>query len=471
LKHKFFNKTDNKSACLKNWTFIFICIAITIFYILTCFPVTSKTIFIYTPNFNYSSNSQPSIQKIDRFKENIGDSEIEILKLYLNQPVNPQISDYLFVSMTAENLKGVQVPTTSIAVNLSEETIDLPFNPEENDKSSNETGNQNYLYKKSAYTIQERSKIFIDGINHTYYIPVGENKYWTYDWSSEGLIKKTSIDNLVIEMPEIDGILIDINKIELKKRNFLALDSYINYFFKNYFNITYINRYITPTYVFLILCLLMLTINKLISINVIKKLQIKTYNKRAIVKKMFNNSNTISSSNSYSRYSFTSKKIALFPKLILILSILILTLFSFYFINNNLFIIKSYWDSYKKYILSGNLDKTYYGFYNFEKFIYWIDKKIPEGENLIVLLRGEPVYIMAEMVYNLYPRDLKFLNVSNKNSKQIISDIEKINLDSKNKYKYIVILSKEDILQFPELTFVDKYRQTGGYIFKLANKF
>lgn len=445
MKHRFFNKTDNKSACLKNWTFIFICIAITIFYILTCFPVTSKTIFIYTPNFNYSSNGQVSIQKIDKFKENIDDSEIQILKLYLNQPVNPQISDYLFVSMTAENLKDVQVPTTSIAVNLSEETIDLPFNPEENDKSSNEAGNQNNLNKKSAYTIQERSKIFIDGINHTYYIPVGENKYWTYDWSSEGLIKKNSIDNLVIEMPEIDGILIDINKIELKKRNFLALDLYINYFFKNYFNITYINRYITPTYVFLILCLLMLTINKLISINVIKKLQIKTYNKRAIV-----------------------KKITLFPLLILILSILILTLFSFYFINNNLFIIKSYWNSYKKYILSGNLDKTYYGFYNFEKFIYWIDKKIPEGENLIVLLRGEPVYIMAEMVYNLYPRDLKFLNVSNKNSKQIISDIEKINLDSKNKYKYIVILSKEDILQFPELTFVDKYRQTGGYIFKLS---
>jgi len=444
LKYKFFNKTDNKSTCLKNCTFIFICIAITIFYILSCFPVTSKTIFIYTPNFNYSSNCQVSIQKIDKFKENIGDSEIQILKLYLNQPVNPQISDYLFVSMTAENLKDVQFTTTSIAVNLSEETIDLPFNTKENDKNSNKTGNQNNLNKKSAYTIQERFKIFIDGINHTYYIPVGENKYWTYNWSPEGLIKKTSIDNLVIEMPEIDGILIDINKIELKKRNFLAPDSYINYFFKNYFDITYINRYFTPTYIFLILCLLMLVINKLISINVIKKLLIKTPNKKVIV-----------------------KKITLFPLHILILLILILTLFSFYFINNNLFIIKSYWDSYKKYILSGNLDKTYYGFYNFEKFIHWIDKTIPEGENLIVLLRGEPVYIMAEMVYNLYPRDLKFLSVSNKSSKQIISDIEKINLDSKNKYKYIVILSKEDILQSSELTFIDKYRQTGGYLFKL----
>lgn len=445
MKYKFLNKTDNKSACLKNWTFIFLCIAITIFYILTCFPVINKTVFTYTPDYNYPSNGQVFIQKIDRFRENIDDSEIEVLKLYFNQPVKPQIPDYLVISISAKNLKDIQVPTTSIAVNLSEKTIDLPLNPKENDKNSNKEDNVNILNKKTVYTIQERLKILIDGINHNYYIPIGENKYWSYNWSSQGLINKKSIDNLVIEIPKISGILIDINKIELKKRNFFALDSNLNYFFKNYFNVTYINRYITPVYVFLTLCLLMLTINKLISINVIKKLQIKNYNKKAI-----------------------AKKITLFPLIILILSILILTLFSFYFINNNLFIIKSYRDSYKKYILSGNLDKTYYGFYNFKKFIYWIDKKIPEGENLIVILRGEPVYIMAEMAYSLYPRDLKFLNVSNKSSKQIISDIEKINLDSKNKYKYIVILSKEDILQSHELTFIDKYKQTGGYIFKLS---
>jgi len=445
LKHNFFNKTDNKIALLKkNWIFIFICVAITIFYILTCFPLISKTIFIYKPNCNYPSNSQIYIQKIDKYNENIENSEIQILKLYLNQSLNPQISDYLLVSITAKNLKDVQIPTTSIAVNLSEETTGSYSNLEENDKSSNKLDNQNSLNKKLVYTIQERSKIFIDGINHTYYIPVGENKYWTYDWSHEGLTNKTSIDNIVIEIPEIDGVLIDINKIELKKRNFLALDSYINYSFKKYLNITYINRYFTPAYIFLILCLLMFLINKLININFIKKFSLKTCNKKTIV-----------------------KKITLFPLLISVLSILILTLFTFYFINNNLFIIKSYWDSYRKYILSCNLNNTYHGFYDFEKFIYWIDKKIPEGENLIVLVRGEPIYIIAEMVYTLYPRDLKFLNTSNRSSEQLINNIEKINLGSKNKYNYIVILSQEDTFQSIELTFIDKYRQTGGYIFKL----
>lgn len=127
-------------------------------------------------------------------------------------------------------------------------------------------------------------------------------------------------------------------------------------------------------------------------------------------------------------------------------------------------------DSYRQYILKGELDKTYEGFYNFKRFISWIGQKVPEGENIIVLLRGEPVYIMSEMAYNLYPKDIKYIDVSKKNDQQILSEIKEINQAGKNSkfnYKYIVILSNEDIPQVADLELIDKYRENGGFLYKL----
>ncbi|MBC8390174.1 MAG: hypothetical protein H8E13_19275, partial [Actinobacteria bacterium] len=145
----------------------------------------------------------------------------------------------------------------------------------------------------------------------------------------------------------------------------------------------------------------------------------------------------------------------------------ILVLFSFYFLSLQAFTVKSYWDSYRKYIISGDLKNTYLGFYDFEKFISWVDEKIPKDENLIVLVRGEPVYIMSEMSYNLYPRDIKFINISNKENGQILDEIININSKNSNNYKYIISLSEDDSISLKDLDLIFKYRENSGFIYKI----
>ena len=139
---------------------------------------------------------------------------------------------------------------------------------------------------------------------------------------------------------------------------------------------------------------------------------------------------------------------------------------SFYFITLEAYIVKSYWDSYRQYILSGNLSETYLGFYNFEKFIFWLDDRIPEDENIIVLVRGEPIYIMSEMVYNLYPIDVKFINISQKEELKILEEIIKINSKSQNRYSYIIALSEKNKLISNRLEIIDQYTDNGGFIYK-----
>ena len=77
--------------------------------------------------------------------------------------------------------------------------------------------------------------------------------------------------------------------------------------------------------------------------------------------------------------------------------ILLLSAFSIYFTGKNIFITRAYFDSYKNYITTGNLKETYRGFNDIEDYILWLDKKIPAKNDLIVALRGDPLYIKAEM--------------------------------------------------------------------------
>ena len=67
-------------------------------------------------------------------------------------------------------------------------------------------------------------------------------------------------------------------------------------------------------------------------------------------------------------------------------AILILILFSFHFLSVEYFTVKSYWNLYKSHIEKKDFSSTYLGFYSFEKFILWLDKKIPDNNNLIVLI-------------------------------------------------------------------------------------
>jgi hypothetical protein len=74
------------------------------------------------------------------------------------------------------------------------------------------------------------------------------------------------------------------------------------------------------------------------------------------------------------------------------------------------------------------------------------------------------------MAYNLYPKDIKYIDVSKKNDQQILDEIKEINQTGKNSkfnYKYIVILSNEDLPQTAGLELIDKYRENGGFLYRL----
>ena len=95
---------------------------------------------------------------------------------------------------------------------------------------------------------------------------------------------------------------------------------------------------------------------------------------------------------------------------------------------------------------------------------------IPEGQNLILLVRGEPVYIMSEVAYNLYPRDIKFINISGMQEDKIVEEISIINDENNMGYSNIVVLSEKDKLSSYKLTLTDSYRDTGGFIYSLNPK-
>ena len=390
---------------------IYFYIASTLFLIILlffCFPVINKTLI------EYNSKDTNHISK---------DQQIEIKEL----EITPKISDYFIINIKAKNNNSIDFPVGSVLIRWKY------------------TGSD-----KFESTDQQRFKIFIDGYSHNYYIPIGENRYWTNKFSDShntdsksniesnnkdddinaGTNSDIKISSIKIEIPDIDGVEISINKIQLKRRLLFPLDSYINYFFKSSFSIDYINRFLTPTYIFLALLLTIFLINYL----------------------LFKNNKT---------YTFRINKTILFSVVAIPL------LFSFYFLSLQAFTVKSYWDSYRKYIISGDLKNTYLGFYDFEKFISWVDEKIPKDDNLIVLVRGEPIYIMSEMSYNLYPRDIKFINISNKENGQILDEIININSKNSNNYKYIISLSEDDSISLKDLDLIFKYRENSGFIYKI----
>jgi len=382
-------------------------------------------------------------------------TDSQILIFNLSEPFKPEISDYILINLNAANKKNVQYPFASIALNIEEQKLSNDSLPEVMESSSN---------KQPVYFIQERFKIYIDGFNHTYYIPVGENKYWTQHFTFEIETLKSQTDKLVIEVPKIDGIEININKIEIKKKYFFAPDSHINFFLKNNFNISSISRYITPVYIFIILVLIIFLFFQIL-FNLPKFTNRTIGNARGLKEIPCTRLKMEAIDN---KINIKARPL----QFLIIIMIFIPFSFCFYFINNYTVTLKSFWESYKKNITGFQLSQTYSGFYNFRSFIFWVDKQIPEGQDIIVLLKGEPVYIMSEMAYKLYPRDLKFLNIDYKSEEELLREIENINLDknlnNKTRYNYIVVLSKEIIPPSSlKVELVSRYREAGGYIYKL----
>jgi hypothetical protein len=482
-------------------------------YLLACFPLINTTVFWWERNRGgQESESQNPGNTSD--SANSSKSKNDIFTFNFENPVNPEISDYILVNITAINTGQAKYPYGSIAVNLSEEKIGLLNSTtpgsdvdgvrngevdgvkddkalSENSAADSNTG-INIAGSPGTYKIQERTRIFVDGIRHNYYIAVGENKYWRHDWNLDGPTLKKQIISLEIEVPKIEGVDIQINRLSLNQRTVFAADSHINYFFKNYFQLSYIDRYLTPAYVFLILfTVVFLPFGFLlkrtringsdegIETNDLKSGDLKSpdlKDRNPSVKTA--NSNNINAGNlnpnipGNTKSAIKSNRLTgtriHFKTLALLIPLLLLILFSFYFISNYIFTVKGYWDSYKQYIMSGRLDETYYGFSDFEKFVTWVGEKVPQGQNIIFLVRGEPVYIMAQMAYGLYPRDIKFLNISSMSAEEIADKITSLN----SVYEYIVVLSETDkvFLESVKVKLVYSYRGNAGFIYKLILK-
>ena len=316
----------------------------------------------------------------------------------------PSMSHYLMVEISARNTSSVDYPAGTAAVR---------WNPVDDETASAD---------------QQKFKIYIDGMSHNYYVPVGGNKYW---------IESGSIRNLALEVPQIEGVDITVGQISLKDRIAYPADIYISRKIQDHSCGTArtIDPFLIPTYIFLILFL---------TLSAIFYFLFRSY------------------------YSKQGRKISqVIRKAVFIFIISILLLFSVSFVYKEMITVKSYWDSYKKHIIAGSLDETYFGFYDFEKFIMWVDGTIPEGKGIIVYVRGEPIYIMSEMAYNLYPRDIKFMNISNKSYEDINSEVEAINSSPDNPYNYIVVLSEDDASSAFRFELLSRYRTTGGFIYKI----
>lgn len=499
-------------------------------YLLTCFPLINTNVFSWeATRGGGSKNGTQTSDNAANSADTSSDAANNIFTFDFKNPVTPEISDYILVSITAKNTGQAKYPYGSIAINLSEEKMDLlsnaatPGNDADDikgisndnitddssediivDESYNIKGDKvfsdnitdgsnaeaNIAGGPGIYKIQERTRIFVDGIRHTYYIPVGENKYWQNDWNLAGPTLKGQISRLEIEIPEIEGIDIQINNISINKRPVFAIDSYINYFFKSCFQLSYIDPFLTPAYAFLILFVVVFSLlcflskrtgglNMVTATNDFKSgdlnsLNLKSGNSSFRTAKANNiyadnlnlnikkNIGSILESNSHAGARVHFKTFAM------LVSILLLVFFSFYFVSNYIFTVKGYWDSYKQYILNGRLDETYYGFSDFEKFVNWVGEKVPQNQNVIVLVKGEPIYIMAQTAYGLYPRDVKFLDISSMSAEEVADKITSLDFT----YEYIAVLSEADkvFLESVKVRLEYSYRENAGFLYKLILK-
>ncbi len=412
------NKTFIKESFVIFFLVLIICF--TVFFL---FPVFNKELVfweqndpLFDSNGSLAKGTVPIEIKVQKsgaslegisFQANNGDGLFE-----------PETGDWLLLTAIAKNPSSVDYPvaTASIKWKTADER-DLAFN----------TLNA------------EKFQIFVDGFLHTYHINIGESPHW-----------KTSnkLTELRIELPNVSGINFDIQKISVKKRFFPPLDSYINRFFRNNFEIRKINRFFIPAYLIMILfCFFAFSLK------------------------------------------FVSKKV-LTGKIIFFFTTVILVIFSFYYLKNEFFVLKSYYDSFRKNIVSRDFQSTYLGFYDFKKFILWLDKNTPDDAAIVVLVRGEQIYIMSELAYNLYPKDIIFSNISGKNIGSIVSDIDRILKSSKKDYSYLVSLSRDDFLNTDffedkstdnakeskntekdlkeKFVLENKYRETGGFLYKIV---
>jgi hypothetical protein len=313
--------------------------------------------------------------------------------------IDPSMGHYLVLSITAGNRKRLDYPSVTGALRWSD--------------------------PGAAYgTGQALFDIYIDGDAHNYYIPLGLKQDWH---------RSAAVSDLSLEIPQLDGIDIEVNRAALKKRLFFPVDICLAGLLDSPVIPGYaeINSFLMPSYILLLIIIMLAGIYYLL------------YRKQ---------------------YAGTAAPGRLAARTVLISILLILLFFSATYIYGEAIALKSYWTAYGDDLVSGSLEETYTGIYEFEKFIAWTNGTIPEDRSIIVFVKGEPVYIMSEMAFNMYPRDIWFLDISGRTFDEVKSEIESV---PGNRHDHLVILSRDDTYLASGYKLIARYRSDGGYIYSL----
>ncbi len=263
-----------------------------------CIVFVTLFIFFSTPLF--------SISKITA-RDDLVPPDSNLISIGEALDLAPEVSHYLMVEISARNTSSVDYPAGTAAIRWN--------------TPDNET----------AGTDQQKFKIYIDDMSHNYYVPVGENKYWTRagegpERGSEA--RSGNIWNLVLEIPQIEGVEIEVGQISLKDRIVYPVDIYISSKIQDLSDgpTRTINPFLIPAYILLFLFLIL----------------------SAVYFFLFR-----------SYYSNQGRKISqVIKKAVFIFIISILLLFAVSFVDKEIITVKRYWDSYNKHIVAGSLDHT-----------------------------------------------------------------------------------------------------------------
>lgn len=277
----------------------------------------------------------------------------------------------------------------------------------------------------SAYLLLPDQKhdfrLIIDGITHTYYI---------YPGKSLNYLEGPGFVSLALELPELDGIDFKVTGITFSRRIAYPVDIKSAQYLISAFGSETISSLIVSFYIGIFLILLIIPL-----------------------------------------FFFIFKPKKKIAKVISVSLLASLLVFSSLFYIRSVYVAKSYYDSFIDEISQGRIDEIYQGFYGFRKFIKWLGKKIPSGSDIVVFMRGSPVYLRSELAYNLYPRDIRFIDISGNDKMQVIDTLESLAREK----RYIVLLTEKDKIFLKGLendisfriVFESKYREDAGYIFRM----
>jgi len=75
---------------------------------------------------------------------------------------------------------------------------------------------------------------------------------------------------------------------------------------------------------------------------------------------------------------------------------------------------------------------------------------------------------MSEMAFNMYPRDLEFLDITGKSREDIEKDLSDLAIEHDGKYSCLIVLSADDSgLVGPQYRIIDRYNAAGGLLYVL----